>query len=90
MTVTQINRIVAVVGKRARVRPPNPLSKTGNINPHLFRNTYARSARTPALTIEEVQGLMRHASFKTTCDLYGTLKFEEIQKRYEEKLLPRL
>jgi hypothetical protein len=33
---------------------------------------------------------MRHASFKTTYGLYGTLKFGEIQKRDEEKLLSRL
>ena len=87
MTVIQINRIVAAVGKRAGVRPPNPRSKTGNINPHLLRHTYARLCKDAGLTIEEVQGLM---SFKTTYDLYGTFNFEGIQKRYEEKFLPRL
>jgi integrase/recombinase XerD len=90
LTVIQINRIVAALGKRAGVRSPNPRSKTRNINPHLLRHTYARVCKDAGLTIEEVQGLRRHASFKTTYDLYGTINFEEIQKRYEEKFLPRL
>ena len=42
------------------------------------------------LGIEEVQGLVRHKSFKTTYDVYGTLDFDEIQRRYEAKFLNRV
>ncbi|MBI9084545.1 MAG: site-specific integrase [Desulfobacterales bacterium] len=87
LTITQINRIVTAIGKRAGIKSPNPKSKTGNINPHLLRHTFARMCKDSGLTIEDVQGLMRHASFKTTYDVYGTLDFDEIQKRYQEKFL---
>ncbi len=87
LTIVQINRIVTEVGRRANLRSPNPNTKTGNINPHLLRHTFCRLCKDSKLNIEEVQGLMRHKSFKTTYDIYGTLNFDEIQKRYEEKFL---
>ena len=87
LTVTQINRIVAEIGKRAGIKSPNPNSKTGNITPHLFRHTFARLCKDSGMMVEEVQGLLRHKSFKTTYDIYGTLNYDEIQKRYQEKFL---
>jgi len=90
LTNGQINRIVADIGKRAGLKSPNPNSKTGNINPHLLRHTFSRLCKDSGLGIEEVQGLMRHKSFKTTYDIYGTLDFDEIQKRYEDKFLARV
>lgn len=89
LTVTQINRIVAEIGKRAKVNSPNPNSKTGNLTPHLFRHTFARLCKDAGLMVEEVQGLLRHKSFKTTYDVYGTLNYDEIQERYKEKFLNR-
>ncbi len=86
----QINRIVATVGQRAGIKSPNPDSKTGDINPHLLRHTFCRMCKDAGLSIEEVQGLARHKSFKTTYDTYGTLDFEEIQRRYEAKFLNRI
>jgi len=90
LTNVQINRIVAEIGRRAGLKSPNPKSTTGNINPHLLRHTFSRLCKDAGLSIEEVQGLVRHKSFKTTYDVYGTLDFEQIQKRYEEKFLSRL
>lgn len=87
LTITQINRIVTGIGKRAGVKSPNPNSKTGNINPHLLRHTFARFAKDAGLSIEEVQGLLRHKSFKTTYDTYGTLDYDEIHERYKKKFL---
>lgn len=87
LTITQINRIVADIGIRAGIKSPNPNSKTGNINPHLLRHTFARLAKDAGLTVEEVQGLLRHSSFKTTYDIYGTLNYDDIQERYKEKFL---
>jgi len=89
LTVTQINRIVAEIGKRAKMSSPNPNSKTGNLTPHLFRHTFARLCKDAGMMVEEVQGLLRHKSFKTTYDVYGTLNYDEIQKRYKEKFLSR-
>ena len=90
LTITQINRIVTEVGQRAGLRSPNPKSATGNINPHLLRHTFTRLCKDSGLGIEEVQGLVRHKSFKTTYDVYGKLDFDEIQRRYEERFLARL
>jgi len=89
LTVTQINRIVAEIGKRANIKSPNPNSKTGNLTPHLFRHSFARLCKDSGMVVEEVQGLLRHKSFKTTYDVYGTLNYDEIQKRYKEKFLAR-
>jgi integrase len=90
LTITQINRIVTEIGKRAGLKSPNPKSETGNINPHLLRHTFSRLCKDAGLGIEEVQGLVRHKSFKTTYDVYGVLNFDEIQKRYEDKFLSRI
>ena len=90
LTMTQVNRIVSEVGKRAGIKSPNPKSKTGNINPHLLRHTFSRLCKDSGLGIEEVQGLMRHKSFKTTYDAYGVLGFDEIQERYENKFVANI
>jgi integrase len=78
---------VAEVGIRAGLKSPNPKSKPGNINPHLLRHTFARLLKDAKMGIEEVQNLMRHRSFNTTYSLYGTLQFDEVQKRYESRFL---
>jgi integrase len=90
ITITQINRIVTDIGKRAGLKSPDPGSKTGNINPHLLRHTFARMCKDAGLSVEEVQGLLRHRSFKTTYDTYGTLDYDEIQRRYADKFLSRI
>lgn len=87
LTVTQINRIVTNIGKRAQITSPNPNSKTGNLNPHLLRHTFARLCKDSGMSIEVVQGLLRHRSFKTTYDTYGTLNYDDIQQKYQEKFL---
>ena len=66
--LVQINRIVADVGKRAGIKNPNPKSKTKHVTPHLLRHSFARMAKDSGLTVESVQKLLRHASFKTAMD----------------------
>ncbi|MBI5846063.1 MAG: site-specific integrase [Deltaproteobacteria bacterium] len=90
ITLVQVNRIVTEVGKRAAIKNPNPKSKTGNIHPHLLRHTFARLCKDAGCSIETTQGLMRHASFKTTYDMYGTQDFEAVQEQYERNVLTRL
>jgi integrase/recombinase XerD len=85
--LVQVNRIVSEVGKRAGIKNPNPKSKTKHVTPHLLRHSFARMAKDSGLTVESVQKLLRHASFKTTMDLYGTMSFEDVQEKYEEKFL---
>ncbi|MDX9788946.1 MAG: tyrosine-type recombinase/integrase [Salinivirgaceae bacterium] len=53
------------------------------------RISFIGKGRQAGMDIETVQGLVRHKSFKTTYDLYGTLGFDEIQKSYEKKFLDR-
>jgi class 3 adenylate cyclase len=85
--LVQINRIVSDIGKRAKIENPNPNSKTKHVTPHLLRHSFARMAKDAGLTVESVQKLLRHASFKTTMDLYGTMSFEDVQENYEDKFL---
>ena len=87
LTNVQINRIVSGVGTRAGIKSPNPHSTTGNINPHLLRHTFSRLCKDSKLDIETVQNLMRHKSFKTTYDLYGTQDFDDVQDKYEKAFL---
>jgi integrase/recombinase XerD len=86
----QINRIVSDVGKRAKIRSPNPKSKTRQITPHLLRHSFARLAKDSGLSVEAVQKLLRHSSFKTTMDLYGTMSFSDVQRHYEERFISNL
>jgi len=87
LTNVQINRIIAEIGKRAGLKSPNPKSTTGNINPHMLRQTFARLCKDSGLGTEASQRLMRHASFKTTYHLYGTMGFESVQELYESQFL---
>jgi len=85
--LVQVNRIVSEVGKRAKIENPNPKSKTKHVTPHLLRHSFARMAKDAGLTVESVQKLLRHRSYVTTMDLYGTMSFEDVQEKYEEKFL---
>jgi integrase len=73
-----------------RLKSPNPKSTTGNINSHMLRHTFARLCKDSGMGTEATQRLMRHASFKTTYDLYGTMDFESAQKLYESQFLVRV
>ncbi len=82
LSCRQLNRIVAKVGKDARVSNPNP--KHGNITCHLFRHSFARHWKDQQGSIESLSKILGHTSVKTTWDLYGTESFEDIQKNYEK------
>ena len=85
--LVQINRIVSDIGKRAKIENPNPNSKTKHVTPHLLRHSFARMAKDAGLTVESVQKLLRHRSYVTTMDLYGTMSIEDVQENYEDKFL---
>lgn len=80
----QINRIVKKAGEKAGLNNPNPDLK--NINPHILRHSCARILKNEGASLETVQKVMRHASYKTTMDLYGTKSVDEVQKEYREKM----
>jgi hypothetical protein len=42
------------------------------------------------LGTEANEQLMRHAAFKTTYDLSGTMDFESVQELYESQFMERL
>ena len=90
LTNFQVNLIIAAIGNRAGLKSPNPKNTTGNINSHMLRHTFARLCKDSGLGTEATQRLMRHASFKTTNDLYGTMDFESVQKLYESQFLKRV
>ena len=84
ITPTQINRIVAKSGKRAQLDNPNPDLK--NINPHLLRHSCARILKDRGLSLEVVQKVLGHLSYKTTMDLYGTKSISEMDDELKEKM----
>ena len=84
ITNTQINRIVANAGKRAQIENPNPDLK--HINPHLLRHSCARILKDKGLSLEVIQKVLGHTSFKTTMDLYGTKTLYEMDEELKEKV----
>jgi len=83
ITPTQINRIVAKAGHRAQLH--NPIPGLKNINPHILRHSCARHLKDRGLSLEVVQRVLGHLSFKTTMDLYGTKSISEMTDELKEK-----
>ena len=84
ITPTQINRIVAKAGHRAQLN--NPIPELKNINPHILRHSCARILKDRGLSLEVVQRVLGHLSFKTTMDLYGTKSISEMDEELKEKV----
>ena len=81
ISLKQINEICAKCGMKAGVRHPNPAKS--NINPHLFRHSFARMMLEKGMRMEEVQKILGHSTIKTTIDVYGTPGLESTQKNYD-------
>lgn len=84
ITPTEINRIVAKAGHRAQLY--NPIPELKNINPHILRHSCARILKDRGLSLEVVQKVLGHLSYKTTMDLYGTKSIGEMDKELKEKV----
>lgn len=84
ITPTQINRIVAKAGHRAQLH--NPIPELKNINPHILRHSCARILKDRGLSLEVVQRVLGHLSFKTTMDLYGTKSISEMDEELKSKV----
>lgn len=84
ITPTQINRIVAKAGNRAQLH--NPIPELKNINPHILRHSCARILKDKGLSLEVVQKVLGHLSYKTTMDLYGTKSISEMDNELKEKV----
>ncbi|MBU0460182.1 MAG: tyrosine-type recombinase/integrase [Nanoarchaeota archaeon] len=84
ITPTQINRIVAKAGQRAQLN--NPVPELKNINPHILRHSCARILKDKGLSLEVVQKVLGHLSYKTTMDLYGTKSITEMDEELKEKI----
>ena len=83
ITPTEINRIVAKAGRRAQLENPNP--DLININPHILRHSCARILKDRGLSLEVVQKVLGHLSYKTTMDLYGTKSISEMDDELKAK-----
>ena len=81
---TEINRIVAKAGNRAQLN--NPIPELKNINPHLLRHSCARILKNKGLSLEVVQRVLGHSSFKTTMDFYGKKSISEMDDELKEKV----
>jgi integrase len=80
---TEINRVVAKAGHRAHLN--NPVPELKNINPHILRHSCARILKDKGLSLEVVQKVLGHLSYKTTMDLYGTKSISDMDKELKEK-----
>jgi len=81
---TEINRIVAQAGHRAHLK--NPIPELKNINPHILRHSCARMLKDKGLSLEVVQKVLGHLSYKTTMDLYGTKSITEMDDELKKKV----
>lgn len=84
ITPTQVNRVVAKAGHQAKLH--NPIPELKNINPHILRHSCARILKDKGLSLEVVQRVLGHLSFKTTMDLYGTKSISEMDDELKEKV----
>ncbi len=84
ISATEINRIVAKAGHRAHLK--NPIPELKNINPHILRHSCARILKDKGLSLEVVQKVLGHLSYKTTMDLYGTKSISEMDDELKEKV----
>ena len=84
ITPTQINRIVAQAGHKAHLH--NPIPELKNINPHIFRHSCARILKDKGLSLEVIQKVLGHLSYKTTMDLYGKKSIFDMDKELKEKV----
>lgn len=84
ITPTQINRIVAQAGQKAHIN--NPIPELKNINPHILRHSCARILKDRGLSLEVIQKVLGHLSYKTTMDLYGTKSIFDMDKELKEKV----
>jgi integrase len=74
----RVNQIVADIAEKANVKSPNPNRKY--VNPHLFRHSFIRFARSKNLNYKVISEIAGHRSIGTTIDLYGTPDEQEIIK----------
>ncbi len=81
---TEINRIVARAGNKAQLH--NPIPELKNINPHILRHSCARILKDRGLSLEVIQKVLGHLSYKTTMDLYGTKSITEMDDELKEKV----
>jgi integrase/recombinase XerD len=81
---TEINRIVAKAGKKAQIH--NPIPELKNVNPHILRHSCARILKDKGLSLEVVQKVLGHLSYKTTMDLYGTKSISDMDDELKEKV----
>ena len=84
ITPTEINRIVAKAGHLAHLK--NPIPELKNINPHILRHSCARILKDRGLSLEVVQKVLGHLSYKTTMDLYGTKSISEMDEELKKKV----
>jgi len=84
ISTTEINRIVAKAGHMAHLK--NPIPELKNINPHILRHSCARILKDKGLSLEVVQKVLGHLSYKTTMDLYGTKSISEMDDELKEKV----
>ena len=80
----QINRVVAKAGSRAQLK--NPVPELKNINPHILRHSCARILKDRGLSMEVVQKVLGHLSYKTTMDLYGTKSIADMDEELQAKV----
>jgi len=75
----QVNRLLAVAGKMARVDNPNPKLKT--INPHCLRHSYARFLKQKGLDLIVISQTMGHMDVRTTENHYGLPNYKEVHSK---------
>ncbi len=84
ISTTEINRIVAKAGSLAQLH--NPIPELKNINPHILRHSCARILKDRGLSLEVIQKVLGHLSYKTTMDLYGTKSIFEMDDELKKKV----
>ncbi|HEX2896757.1 MAG TPA: tyrosine-type recombinase/integrase, partial [candidate division Zixibacteria bacterium] len=82
--IRQVNRIVALAAKYAKIKNPNP--RYANVTCHLIRHSFARHWKEVGGNIETLAKILGHSSVKTTWDMYGTQSVADVRKNYRDTI----
>lgn len=77
-----INRVCREAGEIAGISNPNP--KLKNVNPHIFRHSFAHHCLDNGMDWPMLRDIMGHASITVTIDIYGSSTVEGIRSKYAQ------
>lgn len=82
LDMSRVNSLLTEIGKKTGVTNPNP--KIKNLNPHIFRHTFARLCIERGMDWPTLRDILGHTTVTTTIDVYASSPIKKIQQDYNK------